>query len=164
MVSLIISCQISGYKEVQVTREDIYPGYGCWEMETLTHWPLGDLVAILKVSFKNELYGIVAWELVVKIVLWWMPQKLTNEKLGLWGFLWWAPSAKRKDHLWSALDGAVLGFTQIMAYLVHNMSRSQLYFDFGWLFFFRSVTFWQVYSWHIFWLTCYCSIDNDSNV
>ena len=31
----------------------------------------------------------------------------------------------------SALDGAVLDFTQILAYLVHNMSRSQLYLGFG---------------------------------
>ena len=46
----------------------------------------------------------------------------------------------------SALDGAVLDFTQILAYLVHNMSKSQLYFGFGhfgWLpfFFFRPITF-----------------------
>ena len=36
----------------------------------------------------------------------------------------------------SALDGTVLDFTQILAYLVHNMSRSQLYLEFdhfGWL-------------------------------
>ena len=31
----------------------------------------------------------------------------------------------------SALDGAVLDFTQIQAYLVHNISRSQLYLGFG---------------------------------
>ena len=40
--------------------------------------------------------------------------------------------------------------TQILAYLVHNMSRSQLYLGFGhigWLSsFFRSVTFWRVYG------------------
>ena len=36
----------------------------------------------------------------------------------------------------SAPDGAVFGITQILAYLVHNMSRSQLYLGFrhfGWL-------------------------------
>ena len=31
----------------------------------------------------------------------------------------------------SALDGAILDFTQILGYLVHNMSRSQLYLGFG---------------------------------
>ena len=31
----------------------------------------------------------------------------------------------------SALDGAVLDFTQTLAYLVYNMSRSQLYLGFG---------------------------------
>ena len=51
--------------------------------------------------------------------------------VGLWGFLWWAPSAKRKEHHGSALDGAVFDIAQILAYLVHNMSRSQLYLGFG---------------------------------
>ena len=39
----------------------------------------------------------------------------------------------------SALDGAVFDIAQILAYLVHNMSRSQLYLGFGhfgWLPFF----------------------------
>ena len=31
----------------------------------------------------------------------------------------------------SALDGAVFDIAQILAYLVHNMSRSQLYLGFG---------------------------------
>ena len=31
----------------------------------------------------------------------------------------------------SALDGAVFDISQILAYLVHNMSRSQLYLGFG---------------------------------
>ena len=31
----------------------------------------------------------------------------------------------------SALDGAVFDTAQILAYLVHNMSRSQLYLGFG---------------------------------
>ena len=50
----------------------------------------------------------------------------------------------------SALDGAVFDIAQIMAYLVHNMSRSQLYLGFWpfWLtpFFFRSITFWRAYG------------------
>ena len=31
----------------------------------------------------------------------------------------------------SALDGAVFDIAQILAYLIHNMSRSQLYLGFG---------------------------------
>ena len=50
----------------------------------------------------------------------------------------------------SALDGAVFDIAQILAYLVHNMSRSQLYLGFGhfvWLpSFFRSITFWRAYG------------------
>ena len=47
-----------------------------------------------------------------------------------------------KTTMGSALDGAVLDFTQILAYLVHSMSRSQLYLGFGhfgWLHSFFSV-------------------------
>ena len=50
----------------------------------------------------------------------------------------------------SALDGAVFDIAQILAYLVHNMSRSQLYLGFGhfgWLpSFFWSITFWRAYG------------------
>ena len=46
----------------------------------------------------------------------------------------------------SALNGVVFDIAQILAYLEHNMSRSQLYLafgHFGWLLsFFRSITFW----------------------
>ena len=38
---------------------------------------------------------------------------------------------KGKTTTGSALDGAVFGIAQILAYLVHNMSRSQLYLGFG---------------------------------
>ena len=59
----------------------------------------------------------------------------------------------------SALDGAVLDSTQILAYLVNNMSRSQLCLGFGHfgcmtLFFFRSITFWWVYG-----LNCISSVE-----
>ena len=36
-----------------------------------------------------------------------------------------------KTTMGSALDGAVLDIAQILAYLVHNISRSQLYLGFG---------------------------------
>ena len=38
---------------------------------------------------------------------------------------------KGKTTTGSALDGAVFDIAQILAYLVHNMSRSQLYLAFG---------------------------------
>ena len=38
---------------------------------------------------------------------------------------------RRKTTTGSALDGAVSEIAQILAYLVHNMSRSQLYLGFG---------------------------------
>ena len=62
--------------------------------------------------------------------------------VGLWGFLWWAPSAKKKDHQvvssgWSSVWHRPN--TGLYSYLVHNMSRSHLYLGFGhfgWLLFF----------------------------
>ena len=36
-----------------------------------------------------------------------------------------------KTTMGSALDGAVFDFTQILAYLMHTMSRSQSYLGFG---------------------------------
>ena len=38
---------------------------------------------------------------------------------------------RRKTTTGSALDGALFDIAQILAYLVHNMSRSQLYLGFG---------------------------------
>ena len=50
----------------------------------------------------------------------------------------------------SALDGAVFDIAQILAYLVHNMSRSQIILGVWpfWLapFFYRSITFWRAYG------------------
>ena len=67
-------------------------------------------------------------------------------------------SFKRKDHHRSALDGAVFDIAQILAYLVHNMSRSQLYLGFGHFgglpSFFRSITFLAG-----LWLNCISSVE-----
>ena len=46
----------------------------------------------------------------------------------------------------SALDGAVFDIAQILAYLVHNMSRSQLYLGFGHFGWLLSITFWRAYG------------------
>ena len=76
--------------------------------------------------------------------------------VGLWGFLWWHHPLRGQTTTGSALDGAVLDIAQILAYLVHNMSRSQLFLGlghFGWLFFFRSITFWGL------WLNCISSVE-----
>ena len=56
----------------------------------------------------------------------------------------------------SALDGAVFDITQILAYLVHNMSRSQLYLGFGhfgWLPFFVNSILAGL------WLNCISSVE-----
>ena len=91
--------------------------------------------------------------------------------VGLWGFLWWAPSAKRKDH-----HGVSSGWSSVWHCSNTGLSSSQ-YEQISIIlgvwpfcltpFFFRSITFWWAYGWIIFpllkllsffWLTYYCSI------
>ena len=89
--------------------------------------------------------------------------------VGLWGFFVVGNRQRGNTTTGSALDGAVHDFNEILAYLLHNMSRSQLYLGFGHFgcLYFRSVAFCMVYGWIVFhllklpsffWLTYYCSI------
>ena len=70
--------------------------------------------------------------------------------VGLWGFLWWAPSAKRKDH-----HGVSSGWSSVWHRSNTGLSSTQYeqipiipgVWPF-WLtpFFFRSITFWRAYG------------------
>ena len=88
--------------------------------------------------------------------------------VGLWGFLWWAPSAKRKDH-----HRVSSGWSSAWHHSNTGLSSTQyeqIPIILGvwpfWLtqFFFRSITFWRAYGWIVFpllkllsffWLTYY---------
>ena len=70
--------------------------------------------------------------------------------VGLWGFLWWAPSAKRKDH-----HGVSSGWSSVWHRSNTGLSSTQyeqIPIILGvwpfWLtpFFFRSITFWRAYG------------------
>ena len=70
--------------------------------------------------------------------------------VGLWGFLWWAPSAKGKDH-----HGVSSGWSSVWHRSNTGLSSTQyeqiliiLGFWPFWLtpFFFRSITFWRAYG------------------
>ena len=70
--------------------------------------------------------------------------------VGLWGFLWWAPSAKRKDH-----HGVSSGWSSVWHRSNIGLSSTQyeqIPIILGvwpfWLtaFFFRSITFWRAYG------------------
>ena len=70
--------------------------------------------------------------------------------VGLWGFLWWAPSAKRKDH-----HGVSSGWSCVWHRSNTGLSSTQyeqIPIILGvwpfWLtpFFFRSITFWRAYG------------------
>ena len=70
--------------------------------------------------------------------------------VGLWGFLWWAPSAKGKDH-----HGVSSGWSSVWHRSNTGLSSTQyeqIPIILGiwpfWLtpFFFRSITFWRVYG------------------
>ena len=71
------------------------------------------------------------------------PNKRLSKQLGGWWFetqswsLWRHcndlshESQRGKSTTVSALDGVIFDFTQMLTYLVHNMSRSKLYLGFG---------------------------------
>ena len=70
--------------------------------------------------------------------------------VGLWGFLWWAPSAKRKDH-----HGVSSRWSSVWHHSNTGLSSTQyeqIPIILGvwpfWLtpFFFRTITFWQAYG------------------
>ena len=70
--------------------------------------------------------------------------------VGLWGFLWWAPPAKRKDH-----HGVSSGWSSVWHRSNTGLSSTQyeqIPIILGvwtfWLtpFFFRSITFWRAYG------------------
>ena len=72
-----------------------------------------------------------------------------NGMVGLWGFLWWAPSARRKDH-----HGVSSGWSSVWHRSNTGLSSTQyeqIPIILGvwpfWLtpFFFRSITFWGAY-------------------
>ena len=75
---------------------------------------------------------------------------LSGGWVGLWGFLWWAPSAKRKDH-----HGVSSGWSSVWHRSNTGLSSTQyeqIPIILGvwpfWLtpFFFRSITFWRAYG------------------
>ena len=107
---------------------------------------------------------------------WWQAIIWTNDGLDLW-HIYVSPSLsdsswggwgcgvpcgghhqqRGKTTMGSALDGAVLDFTQILAYLVHNMNRSQLYLGFG---HFRWLPFFSVSNILAgLWLNCISSVE-----
>ena len=103
-------------------------------------------------------FGITASKLWVKSDKFccyrWMGDGLNSPSLlgwvGLWGFLWWAPSAKGKDH-----HGVSSGWSSVWHRSNTGLSSTQyeqIPITLGvwsfWLtpFFFRSITFWRAYG------------------
>ena len=86
-------------------------------------------------------------------VLYWRFYGMSENRLGwvgLWGFLWWAPSAKGKDH-----HGVSSGWSSVWHRSNTGLSSTQyeqIPIILGiwpfWLtpFFFRSITFWRAYG------------------
>ena len=113
----------------------------------------------------------IAKVMISDIVKYWIYSCVRRGWVGLWGFLWWAPSAKRKDH-----HGVSSGWSSVWHRSNTGLSSTQyeqIPIILGvwpfWLtpFFFRSIIFWWAYGQIVFpllkllsffWLTCYCSI------
>ena len=70
--------------------------------------------------------------------------------VGLWGFLWWAPSAKGKDHHWVSSGWSSIWHRSNTG--LSSTQYEQIPIILGvwpfWLtpFFFRSITFWRAYG------------------
>ena len=103
-----------------------------FELFDLAFWPL-TLTFCMDITFVNDNYF---W----KFLGW----------VGLWGFLWWAPSAKGKDH-----HGVSSGWSSVWHRSNTGLSSTQyeqIPIILGiwpfWLtpFFFRSITFWRAYG------------------
>ena len=69
------------------------PGRGSKVLVLLTHWPLGDLNAILKMEFSILFYWLVPLGLLVIFCLRWMPQDLTDDKSTLVQVMAWCHQA-----------------------------------------------------------------------
>ena len=89
--------------------ERIKQGF-CININVSRHWGRDQVAANLQTMFSHKLSGVGG---AVRF--------LVGGTIG----------KEEKNTTGSALDGTVLDFTQILAYLVQNMSRSQLYLGFG---------------------------------
>ena len=88
--------------------------------------------------------------LLRRIWIYWYTPWTNLGWVGLWGFLWWTPSAKRKDH-----HGVSSGWSSVWHRSNTGLSSTQyeqIPIILGvwpfWLtsFFFRSITFWRAYG------------------
>ena len=120
----------------------------CWgslkKYKCLLPWiinqPPGENMLVLLASIP-----LAKTPLTRSVILW-----LCRGWVGLWGFLWWAPSAKRKDH-----HGVSSGWSSAWHRSNTGLSSTQyeqipiiLVVWTFWLtpFFFRSITFWRAYG------------------
>ena len=105
-------------------------------------YPIG-LSTVLPIEFNVHSFGWIMLSFLITCVfcLGWV---------GLWGFLWWAPSAKGKDH-----HGVSSGWSSVWHRSNTGLSSTQyeqIPIILGiwpfWLtpFFFRSITFWRAYG------------------
>ena len=126
----------------------------------------GDFVTVqqhIKRSYTKYIYRIYTCNDILNGISWYSSMvyfctNLTSRPasswflgwVGLWGFLWWAPLAKRKDH-----HGVSSGWSSAWFHSNTGLSSTkyeQIPIIFGvwpfWQtpFFFWSITFWQVYD------------------
>ena len=125
-----LTCQLPLYVVLLVSRDKIskFHKRGTWNHNSLVQTLGGASLAWLTWLCSTEFRGWV----------------------GLWGFLWWAPSAKGKDH-----HGVSSGWSSVWHRSNTGLSSTQyeqIPIILGvwpfWLtpFFFRSITFWRAYG------------------
>ena len=100
-------------------------------------------------SYQNKKFH-VCYRDEISFKLSYIQNRISYRWVGLWGFLWWAPSAKRKDH-----HGVCSGWSSV--WHRSNTGQSSTQYEqipiiLGvwpfWLtpFFFWSITFWRAYG------------------
>ena len=165
------ACANSQYWEMTVNANTFYVWWNessTTKLNSLTWLRTGEmkLEQMLHQSFMKS------WKMLLKglpgqwsyVALHWMSSLMVTSKVmwhpshswgsmgwvGLWGFLWWAPSAKGKDH-----HGVSSGWSSVWHRSNNGLSSTQYeqipiilgVWPFGLTpFFFRSITFWRAYG------------------
>ena len=116
----VIFCEVSiwliFWLEVETTLPAIYILYICcfFSRHFLTRMPMGEMLIFLTSPWEclpltNITKGMMG--IFCPALLGWV---------GLWGFLWWAPSAKRKDH-----HGVSSGWSSVWYRSITGLSSTQ---------------------------------------
>ena len=88
-----LSCLFVKRQGLQGTKAQHNCVHILWDLQYLTHWPLGDLDAISKLQFSISFYWLVSSHRLKDNALRWMPRDLTDDKSTLVQVMAWCLQA-----------------------------------------------------------------------